>query len=301
MRRAGTLAALAIATSLLTLAASAPAAVTCAYQQAGAPGPSGNELVVRGSAIEDQAAIRRDGAAIRVSDDRSGAPVSCSGPQATVRNLDLIRFLAVADGAGIFLVRAPTFAPGASVEATGRPEIEVSVESAGGVPGNVGVSGTRRRDAFALGDLPGTGGGVNYDFRESSDDVDLTFDAGVVGVLVRAGRGDDTVGAGGGDGFSGGLRAALTAYGGGGRDSLIGGRLGDVLAGRAGDDTLRGVRGGDDLSGGLGTDTLAGQFGGDTFAARDGTRDRVVCGPGRDGGRADRSDRLEGCERVVTR
>ena len=75
-------------------------------------------------------------------------------------------------------------------------------------------------------------------------------------------------------------------------DLLRGTALRDVVYGFAGDDTIEG-RGGDDaLFGGAGADRLL---------ARDGRRDTVDCGPGRDQAVVDRRDVVRGCERVRNR
>jgi Ca2+-binding RTX toxin-like protein len=83
------------------------------------------------------------------------------------------------------------------------------------------------------------------------------------------------------------------------RDVLLGLGGDDSLSGLAGADTLRGGRGRDMLRGGRGSDTLYGGPGGDRIYARDGRRDVVRCGSGRDSVRADRFDRLVGCERKL--
>src|SRR5215211_5262773 len=77
----------------------------------------------------------------------------------------------------------------------------------------------------------------------------------------------------------------------GGPDTLLGGRGNDVLFGDAGRDTLYGGPGDDLLLGGGGSDRLVGGGGrdviiggadNDAIVARDGLRDRISCGPGRD-------------------
>jgi hypothetical protein len=98
--------------------------------------------------------------------------------------------------------------------------------------------------------------------------------------------------------FSGGARAdrmtgtagADLIYGRGGNDTLRGGSGNDVLNGGPGNDVLYGGAGLDRLYGGPGTDILK---------ARDGERDVVDCGPGRDTAYVDRHDRVSGCERVI--
>jgi Ca2+-binding RTX toxin-like protein len=69
---------------------------------------------------------------------------------------------------------------------------------------------------------------------------------------------------------------------------LIGGRGNDRLIGGPGRDMISGGRGEDTLRGGLRADELRGGDGRDTFYARDGYRDRVFGGKGRDSARVDR-------------
>ena len=102
-----------------------------------------------------------------------------------------------------------------------------------------------------------------------------------LGELVRAGAGNDRV------------------RGGGGGDCLDGQRGNDVLLGQAGPDRLTGGAGADTLSGGAGRNVLKGGPGNDRINAANGVRDTVDCGRGRrDAVKADRADRLRGCERV---
>ncbi len=65
--------------------------------------------------------------------------------------------------------------------------------------------------------------------------------------------------------------------------------LGEKLVGTPGSDCLRG---------GGGRDRIHARAGGDTLLARDGHRDRIRCGPGRDIAVVDRKDRVSSCERV---
>jgi len=98
--------------------------------------------------------------------------------------------------------------------------------------------------------------------------------------------------------------------GGSGNDRLAGDSGGDRLWGRAGRDRLSGGSGNDRLSGGSGNDRLnggsgrnrlSGGSGNDRVSSANGRRESVNCGSGRDFVRADRSDRLRGCERVRRR
>jgi hypothetical protein len=91
-------------------------------------------------------------------------------------------------------------------------------------------------------------------------------------------------------------------------DTMNGTAFGDVLRGLAGNDRLNGRGGNDRLFGGAGHDSLTGGAGvdlldagtgNDRISARDGTRDTVRCGPGRDTVVADRRDSVSrDCETV---
>jgi WD40-like Beta Propeller Repeat/RTX calcium-binding nonapeptide repeat (4 copies) len=100
-------------------------------------------------------------------------------------------------------------------------------------------------------------------------------------------------------------------------DTIIGTRRGDVIAGLGGEDSINGQEGGDVICGGEGEQFLNG-YGGpdllipgpgrddvrshtgrDSISLRDGARDRVKCGKGRDLVRADPIDEVaSNCERV---
>jgi len=123
-------------------------------------------------------------------------------------------------------------------------------------------------------------------------------------------RGDDdndkVIGGNGADKIYGGDdRDEL--FGGTGTDRLLGGFGRDMLAGGAGNDYIHGGPDADRLFGEAGTDRIIGGGGrnqidggggNDSIDARNGERDRIVCGLGRDTVRADRFDRLNGCEVV---
>jgi hypothetical protein len=95
------------------------------------------------------------------------------------------------------------------------------------------------------------------------------------------------------------------------RDVLTGTNRADILRGLGGDDVLRGLAGADRLDGGTGADhivggagrdTIVGGAGNDDIDARDGQVDVIRCGAGKhDRTRADKRDRVSGCERVVRR
>jgi fermentation-respiration switch protein FrsA (DUF1100 family) len=85
-----------------------------------------------------------------------------------------------------------------------------------------------------------------------------------------------------------GTRADERIVGSAGGDRLRGGGGNDRISGKGGDDCVRGNRGKDRLSGGGGNDRLA---------ARDGERERIRCGKGKDTAVVDRIDRVRGCEK----
>jgi hemolysin type calcium-binding protein len=82
-----------------------------------------------------------------------------------------------------------------------------------------------------------------------------------------------------------------------GDDVIYGFGGNDVIYGRGGNDVVVGGAGRDRLTGGRGRDDLYGKSGNDTLWARDGARDTVRGGRGRDAGRADRRDRVRSLER----
>jgi Ca2+-binding RTX toxin-like protein len=145
------------------------------------------------------------------------------------------------------------------------------------------IRGTRDDDALrgtAFGDRIVAGDGADFVKALAGDDC-LSGGAGVD--VLDAGDGADRL-----DGSTGSDRM----FGGAGDDRLVGGRGNDRLIGGPGDDTL---------APGLGRDSVSGGGGNDTINARDGLRETIDCGAGRDTVRADRSDRLKGCERVTRR
>jgi hypothetical protein len=135
----------------------------------------------------------------------------------------------------------------------------------------------------------------------------------VTSVLARLGDGDDTLqsrlpvpvdaaGEGGDDGLLAGdppppyAPAPATLDGGDGNDRLSGTSAGDTLRGGAGDDAFDGHAGNDVLDLGPGADSVNDLAGDDTVEARDGTADRVDCGPGNDTGFFDAVDVATNCE-----
>jgi hypothetical protein len=97
---------------------------------------------------------------------------------------------------------------------------------------------------------------------------------------IRGGAGDDVL------------------LGRGGADKLHGGAGADTLTGDGGPDRLSGGAGPDALTGGTGADRLSGGPGRDLIRARNGGRDRVDCGAGRDTAILDARDLAARCEVV---
>lgn len=126
--------------------------------------------------------------------------------------------------------------------------------------------------------------------------------AGIGDDIVDGGAGKDTLSGQGGDdrlrGDSGNDRVA----GGSGSDILSGQNGKDSLDGNSGDDILRGGTGNDRIDPGAGNDRVEGGGGNDRISARDGERDQIACGHGRDKVTADRNDQVDrDCERVSRR
>ena len=86
-------------------------------------------------------------------------------------------------------------------------------------------------------------------------------------------------------------------YGGDGNDVLRGGDGHDRLYGQGGRDRLDGGRGGDTLAGGARDDEHRAGAGADTLVARDGVKDAVDRGRGRDRARIDLADVIRAIER----
>lgn len=108
--------------------------------------------------------------------------------------------------------------------------------------------------------------------------------------FVNLGDGDDSLKAG---------ALKIRAAGGPGDDILTATESAVVFNGGDGSDTLHGGPEEDWLIGGRGRDALLGRGGADRLSALDKTRDRVSCGSDKsnDRVRADRKDKISGCEK----
>jgi Tol biopolymer transport system component len=158
---------------------------------------------------------------------------------------------------------------------------------------------TMNRDASDLTRLttrsPGSADGVpDWGPRASATAAaDVLHGTAARNTLCGRGRGDTLFGLAGNDTLLGdGCRAPGSAGRNGSAAAKAGG---DRLFGGRGNDKLFAAGGGDRLDGGPGRDLLQGGAGPDRFDARDGRRDTIRCGGGRDVVRADARDRLIGC------
>jgi Ca2+-binding RTX toxin-like protein len=115
--------------------------------------------------------------------------------------------------------------------------------------------------------------------------------------LVGRGGNDKLTGADGDDCLDGGP-GNDKLNGGTGKDKLNGGPGRDTLTGGTGNDRLTGGSGADKLDGGTGKNVYSAGGGADSVLAANGRKETINCGSGRDAVRADRADKLRGCERV---
>ena len=104
---------------------------------------------------------------------------------------------------------------------------------------------------------------------------------------------------GSGRGKSDGRRRARCGRSASRTELLAGTRAADRLKGGAGNQRIRGMSGNDRIKAGPGRDCLLGDRGRDRLHAKDGRRDFVRCGRGRDVAIVDRRDRVRHCEKIV--
>lgn len=117
--------------------------------------------------------------------------------------------------------------------------------------------------------------------------------------VLRGTRGRDVICGLGGNDTIHGAGGNDIVYGDAGNDTISGGAGNDRVVGGDGSDRLRGGLGNDTLQGGRGSDQLFGEAGNDQLFARDGHKDRVDGGTGRDRGQLDKRgvDRASAVER----
>jgi RTX calcium-binding nonapeptide repeat (4 copies) len=265
--------------AMLFAPASSGAAVSCSY--------SAPDHLLTVTTMKGFGQITRTGDSIAVADFLS-APVGCGGGVPTVSNTDrvFLRHAGEFDSTDLNLSGGP-FSPGATLEPDGSSEVEFEFAD----DGEVEVHGTAGADMFAW----GPGDGLNLNFAVNGDqDVDVSPSPFKDGFIVAdGGQGNDQILSQ--PDFTG---FGVFSQGGPGNDTLIAPREGGILEGGSGRDTI--VGGGLDLiSGGPGKDVVRAGNGPDQIGVVDGTKDRVSCGGGHDLVKADRADKLHGCEHIV--
>jgi Ca2+-binding RTX toxin-like protein len=162
-----------------------------------------------------------------------------------------------------------------------------------------GSSGNDRLRGNGANDRIDAGRGNDRAFGDAGNDV------------IRGSFGNDRLHGVSGNDRIGGSRGRDRINGGSGRDLIAAGssndrvsgdRGNDRINGNSGNDVLKGNSGKDRIVGGTGRDVVSGGSGSDRIDVRDGKRDRVNCGRGRDTVIADPKDRVsDNCERVVRR
>jgi Ca2+-binding RTX toxin-like protein len=139
------------------------------------------------------------------------------------------------------------------------------------------------------------GNGDDQIFGDSGQD-NLTGGAGAD--VMHGGSGFDDIAAGDGNDRVYGENDSDVISGGAGDDRLDGGNMADELVGGPGRDLLLGGRGNDIIIDSSGSNRVDAGPGNDMIDVRNGARDIVRCGRGTDHVRADRGDKLIGCEKV---
>ena len=151
-------------------------------------------------------------------------------------------------------------------------------------------------DVYTTNDLPGCPkGGLLL----GTDKADVDPYPDHPGLEGQAGD-DEIRGLGANDYLSGGDGKDVL-YGGPGEDRIDGGKGEDVIYGGDGNDVLKeevpGNRTAPSLDGGPGEDMIYGGDGNDSLAAKEGQRDKLYCGKGKDGYFADKNDYVDSsCE-----
>jgi hypothetical protein len=258
-------------------AESAPAhrAATCSF-------PAGqHRLTIDASDLKTIVAIRRDGKKLALTQD--GHRIGCGPDEPTVHNVNVISVSSRTEFR-VDLGGGP-LAPGFTNEGDRSSEIEIQAKF--GRTGGLRVIGSRRKDRIVMGTSEGFAA-VDLNGRERKRDADVFVGGGFPVLSVVSGRGRDRISARGGRGFDGPLDLRTTISSGSGRDRIKGGPLRDLIGSGAGPDRIAPGKGGDRIK------SLGGS---DRLRLKDGERDYARCGPGKDRVRADRKDRLSGCDK----
>ena len=208
------------------------------------------------------ATVRRAGKRILVFGSAREERLRCSGPPPTVSNTKEI----------VFRLRGLSF--GSLDLSDGPPAPRTVFHAARGALAYGQVLGTRAADRWTIAGNARAFGWRLHGLRSGPFDVVLNGPGKKVAVAETRG-GDDRVDASG----VRHRRGLVLLKGGPGRDTLIGSRFRDAL------------------DGGSGQDILLADAGMDQIFARDGFRDEIRCGGGRDTVSRDRRDVVSGCEK----
>lgn len=302
---------------LFVLAVAALAALGGAAEASaiGTASVSGNTLVYQGDGATEHASIDKEpvrddtgatvGAFLEVVDRRRGGRVTGVSPCVTEgvgANCPLgssILQVRLGGGDDSFESQDRTlgFRPGSNCLAL---QSFAPLRLDGG-PGRDLVNGSRLADTMAGGTGDdGVYGWDGNDHLKGGTGVDLLLGHDGNDVL-EGGSGNDVIHLGADpEDKDSCFRASGKAY----KDIGRGGRGNDAISANSGRNRIEGGPGNDELGGGVGTgrDTILGGSGRDTIWSRDGRRDRVNCGSGRDLLEAsDRKDRVVGCEKRFLR
>jgi Ca2+-binding RTX toxin-like protein len=218
--------------------------------------------------------------------------VACQG--ATVTNADTINIstdnIAHADDNIVTISHAGgKFQPGLTLEGGGGiSEIEFQIDLGNGLD-ELHFIGTSANDNVVLGAGGGTSA-INLNANETTDDVDVRFDAGVDLVTLSGGNGSDQLRGSGGAATGAAYNTFLTLLGGTGNDTLFGGNARDIIVGGRGADSVLAGGHDDSINGGDGPDFVIGGWGNDTILGKAGVdrlyggadSDRITGGPGHD-------------------
>jgi len=263
--------------------ADASAIVSCSYSAANPEAATGNVVSIQGSqGSYNLPALKRSGNTIEIVDAVLQQPVSCAGGTPTLTNTDTIALSSGTHTALTLDMREGAFEPGATDEGDGFSEIEFDLDWQGGFLNIIGDLGGQRLSFAKVGSVSG------LNFNPGLEPAEVDADLGeVAGVIVRGWAGTDVWDASGRFGFGKPFRRPVQFDARGSFDGLYGGSADDLLEGGAGNDRIDGGRGNDTIKGG-GRD--------DNITARDGDRDQIRCGSGKDRVEADLRDVVIACE-----
>ena len=241
------LAAVVIGAGTSAVPAMASASSSCVYNE------FGRSVVVNDYSGSQTLELVRADAEIRIAEG-FGARFGCSDPvtgkRATVTNTDRIAvFAAPAQTAGGYSINQVNgaFTPGATKEADGGDEIEITFDTTG-VAAKLTVYGDKNKNVMSV----TKGGSVNFAYDLDPDVTATTpFDA----VYLHGALGNDEL-----DGRGGGMLPASDVHvllaGEGGDDLLVDGDATDIIEGGAGNDRIFSETPTiDDIRGGTGFDT----------------------------------------------